>query len=261
MKQQEQNRQTEEDANRIVETLKQAAHEEKIPHLLRFFKTGPGQYAEGDLFIGLNNPEVRAFVKSYRTLSLEIVQRLVPSPFHEIRLFALLILVAQYKKADADKKETIYHLYLKNTRYINNWDLVDLSAPEIVGEHLLNHDRKILTKLSKSHSLWEQRIAIISTLTLVRHKMFSDSFTLIEQMMQHPHDLIHKACGWTLREIGKRDREALSEFLMRWKDVMPRTMLRYAIEHYPKEERDVWLGRTSNAIPQSPSPEHFITKT
>lgn len=228
---------------KIEMTLQKASHPEKIEHLQKFFQTSPGCYGEGDIFIGLSNPEVRVFVKQYKDITLDDIAELLKNSVHEVRLLALLIMVNKYKKGDATAKEAIYQLYLAYTQYINNWDLVDLSAPQIVGEHLLNGKRAILKKLAKSKLLWEQRIAVVSTLTLIRHGEFSDTLSLTELYLRHPHALMHKACGWMLREVGKRDKGVLSQFLSEHKNKMPRTMLRYAIEHYSPEERKDWLKK------------------
>lgn len=209
----------------------------------RFFKTGPGQYGEGDIFIGLTNPIVRGFVKIYRHISLNAVEKLLQSPYHEVRNCGLLILVDQYERGDVEIRCKIYNLYLSHTLRINNWDLVDLSAPGIVGKHILKNDRTILYKLIKSDLLWDQRIAMVSTLTLIRNHEFSDTLCLAEMLMDHKHDLMHKATGWMLREIGKRDRSVLTAFLQKYKSVMPRTALRYAIEHYPDSERKDFLKK------------------
>lgn len=228
---------------KIEMALREASHAEKIEHLQKFFQTSTGGYGEGDIFIGLTNPEVRSFVKQYKDIPLDNVTKLLKNAVHEIRLLALLIMVNKYEKGDVSIREAIYKLYLANIRHINNWDLVDLSAPGIVGVHLLNGKRSILKKLAKSNSLWEQRIAVISTLTLIRHGEFKETLSLAEQLLTHPHDLMHKACGWALREIGKRNKAVLSEFLSKYKLKMPRTMLRYAIEHYSIEERKEWLKK------------------
>lgn len=227
----------------IVAKLKDAADESLIPVLEYFFKTGKGQYGEGDVFIGLKNPQTRAFAKEYRAIPLADVVSLLKNPIHQVRLLALLIMAWQYKKGTEEKKSEILQLYLDNTKYINNWDLVDLSAPDIVGCELLRGKRDFLPRLVNSGFLWEERIAVISTITLVRHGEFGLTIELVKVFMNHPHDLIHKVCGWVLREIGKKDRRVLTDFLNEYKLNLPRTTLRYAIEHYPQEERKVFLTK------------------
>lgn len=225
----------------LLQVLKAAENPEKAAGMKRFFRTGPGQYSEGDLFVGIPNPTLRKLVRPYETLSLADLSTLLKNPIHEARLLALLILVRAYSKADPSRQDEIVRLYLDHTAYINNWDLVDLSAPGILGESLLSHPRAILKTLADSNQLWKQRIAVVSTLTLIRHGQFDDTLSLARQFLSHPHDLMHKACGWMLREVGKRNRPLLSDFLRAYRVSMPRTMLRYAIEHYSPEERKEWL--------------------
>lgn len=227
----------------IEQKLRNAGNPEKAAGMQRFFKTGPGEYGEGDQFIGLTSPQMRQFAKEYRTLSLTDLDGLLHSPYHEVRATSLAVLVGQYEKGDATQRKEIFDFYLKHTQYINNWDLVDISAPGIVGEHLLKRKRTILRKLAASSLLWEQRIAMVSTLTLIRHGEYADTLELAELLLAHPHNLMHKACGWMLREVGKCDLDTLTAFLMKHKSAMPRTMLRYAIEHYSPEERKVWLKK------------------
>ena len=227
----------------IEQKLLSAGNPEKATGMQRFFKTAPGEYGEGDQFIGLTSPQVRQFAKQYRTLSLPELDDLLHSPYHEVRSMSLAVLVGQYEKGDAAQRNEIFDFYLKHTQYINNWDLVDISAPGIVGRHLLKRKRTILRKLAASSLLWEQRIAIVSTLTLIRNGEFSDTLELAELLLSHSHDLMHKGCGWMLREVGKRDRAVLTAFLMKNKAAMPRTMLRYAIEHYPEAQRKEFLSK------------------
>lgn len=228
-------------ADNMSALLHSAANPERAAAMTRFFKTGKGQYAEGDRFLGLPNPVVRNFVKQFRKTNFQEFATLLQNPYHEIRLCGVLGMVEQYTKGDAETRNKLYRLYLDHRSQINNWDLVDLSAPGIVGEHLLSHDRSILKTLARSSNLWEQRIAMISTLTLIRHHDFSATINLAEYFMNHSHDLIHKAVGWMLREVGKRDKTILTDFLTRHKQNMPRTTLRYAIEHYTPEERSHFL--------------------
>ena len=215
---------------------KQAAH---------FFKTGPGQYGEGDIFWGLSVPDQRTIAKQYLNLPLSEIQILLNHKIHEQRLTALLILVYQFKKADEKTQKKIYQFYLKNTRRINNWDLVDTSARDIVGEYMIAHpaERKKLYRLVKSKNLWERRIAIIASFAFIREKDFTDTLKLSELLLNDHEDLMHKAVGWMLREVGKRDVTVLTKFLQTHKTNLPRTALRYAIEHFPPEIRKKYLAK------------------
>jgi 3-methyladenine DNA glycosylase AlkD len=225
----------------IRRELRKYADKEKAKTLLRFFKTGPGEYAEGDIFLGVMVPFTREVVKQFQDLVLLDVIKLLRSRVHEERLMALLIMVGQFNKADAKVKEKIYKAYLANTKFINNWDLVDLSASQIVGGFLIDKKRQILYRLAKSPWLWERRIAILATFAFIRLGDFDDVFGIVKLLLYDKEDLIHKACGWMLREAGKRDVRAEEEFL-RWNcKVMPRTMLRYAIEKFPQEKRKSFL--------------------
>lgn len=233
-------------ASFIIDELQSVASTEKATHLSRFFKTGPGEYGEGDRFLGIPVPLTRNIAKANIDTPLEELQILLHSPWHEARLCALLILVERFKKKKTTDEErcNIYQFYLKNTRHCNNWDLVDLSCPTIVGGYLLHQpDHRLLYRLAESDNLWEQRIAIVSTIALIRHDQFDDTLALSMKLMNHKHDLMHKAVGWMLREIGKRNRDVLSEFLDEYATRLPRTALRYAIEHYPEEERQAFLQK------------------
>ncbi len=221
-------------------------------HLSRFFKTGKGQYGEGDLFLGIKVPVTRQIVKEHwQTTSIEELETLLASPYHEIRLCALLILVQQFKKAKKcpDQQAQYVDFYLSHTSSINNWDLVDLSCYEILGNWLLDKDRTRLYQLARSTNLWEQRIAIVSCMTFVRHDDFDDAFAIADILLNHNHDLIHKAVGWILREAGKHDVTKLIHFLNTSAPnadhprytVMPRTMLRYAIERFEEPLRQAYL--------------------
>lgn len=201
----------------------------------RFFKTGKGEYGEGDKFLGIAIPEVRKVAKKYKNLSLKDLEKLLKNEFHECRLCALMILRYQYESFENQKE--LINFYLKNTQYINNWDLVDLSCEYILGNWLLDKDRKILYKLAKSKNLWERRIAIISTFEFIRHQQFTDTLKLSEILINDKHDLIHKTVGWMLKELGKRDKKVLKDFLDKHYQKMPRVMLRYAVERLDKEER------------------------
>ncbi|MDR3245433.1 MAG: DNA alkylation repair protein [Prevotellaceae bacterium] len=230
-------------AELILNELLSVADSEKARILQKFFKTGPGQYGEGDVFLGIVVPITRKIVKANLQTPLPEIHKLLLSKYHETRLCALLIITERCKKADAKEREAIYRFYLQHTDYINNWDLVDLSCPEIIGGYLLDKNRAILYQLAENPHLWEQRIAIVSTHAFIRKNEFSDTFALAEKLLNHPHDLIHKATGWMLREIGKRNREALTDFLEDYADRLPRTTLRYAIEHYPEGERQYFLKK------------------
>ena len=210
-------------------------------HSGRFFKSGKGQYGEGDQFLGIRVPVLRQQVKAYRGTSLPEIENLLASQFHEARLFALFLLVDAFARADATSKEEIYCLYLANTKNINNWDLVDSSAHQIVGTFLLSRDRSMLLELANSVSLWERRIAIVATYHFIRKHQFDDTLKLAEILLGDKEDLIHKAVGWMLREVGKRDEAVEKQFLQQHYKKMPRTMLRYAIEKFPADERKRYL--------------------
>lgn len=213
-------------------------------HHQRFFKTGPGQYGEGDRFHGLRVPAVRKMALRCQQLSLEQIESLLHSAFHEERFLALLLLVRNYSFGDASSQKTIYDLYLNNTKYINNWDLVDSSAHLIVGPWLENRDRAPLYQMAISPSLWEKRIAIMATFHFIRQRDFDDTLELAEILLNDTHDLIHKAVGWMLREIGNRDLACEEHFLKPRYNKMPRTMLRYAIEKFPEDLRLGYLKGT-----------------
>ncbi len=223
--------------------IKRLANPAKAAFLARFFKTGKGEYAEGDKFLGITVPESRSLAQKYKDLKFPEIKELLTSKLHEERLIALLILVHNFGKGNAEKQKEIYDFYLKHTAYINNWDLVDLSADKIVGAYLLDKQRNILLKLAKSKNLWERRIAIVSTYQFIKHKKeYNDTFRIAKILLYDKHDLIHKAVGWMLREVGKRAaKEALIEFLREHYKTMPRTMLRYSIEHFSVVERRAYI--------------------
>ena len=223
--------------------LQSLADPEKAKILSRFFKTGRGQYGEGDVFLGIVVPKQRAVAKKYLELSLSDIHRLLSSKIHEHRLVALLILVNKYKEADGKAKGEIAQFYLEHTKQVNNWDLVDLSAPNIPGDYLLDKDRSVLYRLARSGNLWERRISVLSTLAFIRENDFADTLRVSEILLRDDHDLIHKAVGWMLREIGKRDLKTEEQFLKRHYRRMPRTMLRYAIERFDKKRRKSFLKR------------------
>ena len=208
----------------------------------RFFKTGPGQYGEGDTFIGVRVPVLRKLARECRALPLTEIEALLHSTVHEERLLALLVLVLGVGKCDGAHRKAVYDFYLGNMPHVNNWDLVDTSAPAIVGGYLRDKSRKPLVGLAKSASLWERRIAVVATQHFIRLDQFDDTLTVSRLLLGDKEDLIHKATGWMLREVGDRDEAALAAFLDEHGTVMPRTMLRYAIEHFPPEKRLAYLG-------------------
>jgi 3-methyladenine DNA glycosylase AlkD len=226
----------------LIKELEELKNPEQAKNLQRFFKTGKGEYGEGDIFLGIKLPVQREIAKKYRDLNLTKIGELLKSKIHEHRLIALIILVDKYKKSSEKGKEEIFHFYLNNTKFINNWDLVDLSSHSIVGNFLLNKDKKILYTLSNSKNLWERRIAVISTFSFIKNNDFADSLALAEILLNDKHDLIFKAVGWMLREIGKKDEKVLENFLKFHYKKMPRTMLRYAIEKFPEERRKRYLA-------------------
>lgn len=234
--------------DQIRNELENLGDPERAKKLSGFFKTGKGQYGEGDVFLGIPVPIQRKVSKKYQSLTLVDLQKLLVSKIHENRLTALLILVLKYGKGDQRTKKNIFNFYLKNSFYVNNWDLVDLTAPKIVGNYLLDKNRSILYKLVKSSSLWERRIAVLSTFAFIRNNDFLDALEISKLLLCDKHDLIHKAVGWMLREIGKRNQEVLEEFLEEYSMQMPRTMLRYSIEKFNSEKRKYYLKRKSTNL-------------
>jgi 3-methyladenine DNA glycosylase AlkD len=222
--------------------LHRLASPEAAASATRFFKTRPGQYGAGDTFIGVRAPALRKLARECRDLPLKEVEVLLRSPIHEERSLALLVLVLSVGKGDDAHRKAVYDFYLANTRHVNNWDLVDCSAPAIVGGHLRDKSRKPLVRLAKSASLWERRIAIVATQHFIRLGEFDDTLALSRLLLSDTEDLIHKATGWMLREVGDRDESALVAFLDEHAAAMPRTMLRYAIEHFPSDTRRAYLG-------------------
>lgn len=210
--------------------------------LQRFFKTAEGQYAAGDVFLGIKVPTMRALLKIYRETPLRKISVLLESKFHEERFFALLLLMDFYQRGSDVDKRSAYEMYLSHTAFINNWDLVDVSAPHIVGDYLADKPRQPLYDLVGSTSLWERRIAILSTFHFIRRNEFADALNLAEHLLGDTHDLIHKAVGWMLREVGKREQTEEEKFLRQHYRVMPRTMLRYAIERFPEAQRKAYLS-------------------
>ncbi len=225
----------------ICKELRALASAENATNLQRFFKTGPGQYGEGDMFLGIKMPQLRALAKQYVDTGLDTVTTLLNSRYHEERMFALLLLMQFYQRAQGKDQAAAYELYLSNTHRINNWDLVDVSAPHIVGRHLQQRPRKVLHELAHSPLLWERRIAIIATAWFIRLDDFDDTLHIAKILLQDEHDLMHKAVGWMLREVGKRDLAVEEDFLKEHYRTMPRTMLRYAIERFPEPKRKNYL--------------------
>lgn len=230
-------------ADFVIKDLKKLSSAKKAKASSWFFKTGKGQYGEGDVFIGVTVPEQRMIAKKYIDLELAEIVKLLQNKIHECRLTALFMLVGRYKtKKDESKK--IVDLYLKNTKYINNWDLVDSSAPYILGHYLLEKDKSILYKFAVSKDLWKRRISILSTAWFIKEGEYFDTLKISEILLNDKQDLIHKAVGWMLREVGKKSLKTLTDFLDKNRYVMPRTMLRYAIEKFSREKRMIYLSKT-----------------
>ena len=218
----------------VLAELLAKKNNKQAENLQRFFKTAKGQYGYGDIFLGIKVPVQRKIAKKFIDLPLSEIQKIINNKFHECRLTALLILTYQYPKATPKQQKEIYNFFVKNISCINNWDLVDLSSPNIIGKYLLNHSRRPLYNLAKSKNLWHRRIAIISTFSFIRNMEFGDTIKLAKALLKDKEDLIHKAVGWMLREVGKRDEKLLIKFIVENKDKMPRTMYRYAIERLDK---------------------------
>ncbi len=230
----------------IRTAIQKSSNKKRALGSARFFKTGPGQYSEGDIFIGLTVPQSRDIALQFSHLSITDIKKLLSSKIHEERLIALLILARQFQQGNAIEKKAIYNFYIAHSKYVNNWDLVDLSADKIVGEYLQNKSQSILPKLAKSKNLWERRIAIVATFAFIKKGNYTITFKIAEILMHDNHDLIHKAVGWMLREVGKRvSTTQLKIFLNIHAATMPRTMLRYAIEHFSAIERKKYLLKMS----------------
>lgn len=247
--------------NELKQEINELSNPERARHCKSYFKTGKGEYAEGDIFIGVGSPKQRELAKKYRDIPLNELQELLNSKIHEHRQTALFIMVEKFKalnkkfrphssgmpneraKKNPLERRQIFELYMKNTNRINNWDLVDCSAPHIVGEFLQKEGSEMLKQLAKSENLWERRIAIVSTFAFIRKNNFGDTLAISDMLLKDEHDLIHKAVGWGLREVGKKNKKVLELFLMQRYKEMPRTMLRYAIEKFPPEERKRWMER------------------
>lgn len=221
--------------------FRQLGNSKKRKILSSFFKCGPGQYGEGDEFIGIPIPELRKLIIHGKDFTFGHLDELLDSHLHEERMLALLILVERFKKSEALQQKLIFDFYLKRLDAVNNWDLVDLSAHQIVGVHLEKRSKSLLFKLVRSQVMWHRRVAVVSTLQFIRQKKFDEIFELSRLLLNDPEDLMHKACGWMLREAGKRDVDALKSFLKKHAHQMPRTMLRYAIEKFPEKKRQAYL--------------------
>jgi 3-methyladenine DNA glycosylase AlkD len=229
-------------ADEVIRALRKKSSSKKAKALSRFFKTGKGEYAEGDTFLGVMVPYTRMVVQAHARISQKEITKLLRSPYHEARLAALLLLVQQYHKGEEKTQKRIVQFYLAHTRYINNWDLVDLSAHKILGARLLNGSIAPLVKLARSHNMWERRIAIISTFAFINQGSHREALQIAEMLLHDEEDLIHKAVGWVLREVGKRcSQRAEEQFLKKHYRTMPRTMLRYAIERFPEKRRRAYL--------------------
>ncbi len=226
----------------IKQEIQQLGSPQKAAFLSYYFKTGKGQYAEGDIFLGLTMPENRAIAKKYSAiLTLPEIESLLHEPIHEYRMIALTLLVDRFKKSKNNARTEIFELYLNNLQYVNNWDLVDTSCSKIVGAYLFDKDRDILYELAQRPHLWSQRVAIVSTWYFIQKNQIIDTFNIAEMLLSHPHDLIHKAVGWMLREVGKRDEAVLEDFLQAHIRQIPRTTLRYSIEKFEESKRKHYL--------------------
>lgn len=225
----------------LKQDLQKLRNEEKIKVYSNFFKTGKGEYGEGDQFLGISVPEQRKIARKYHDLNLDDIRDLLTSKIHEHRLTALLILVEKHNKSNDKTKQEIFDFYFENAKMVNNWDLVDLTADKIVGAYLIDKDKSILYNLAKSDNIWERRIAIVSTYNFIKNNKLDETFKIAEILMKDKHDLIHKAVGWMLREVGKRDQKEEEKFLVKHYKNMPRTMLRYAIEKFDEEKRKFYL--------------------
>jgi len=228
--------------DKIRKDLRRNRNNQKAKDLQRFFKTGPGEYGEGDKFLGVTVPIVRNIAKKYKHMELSEAETILKSPIHEERFLALVCLVQNFKKGDEKDRKKIYQSYLAHTRYINNWDLVDTSAEHIVGAFLKDKSKKPLYRLAKSKSLWERRIAVMATFHFIKENRFDETLEIAHLLLTDREDLIHKAVGWMLREIGKRDMSAEEHFLRANYQIMPRVMLRYAIEKFPEPKRKEYLN-------------------
>jgi len=228
-------------AETIRKKLQKLSNKKKAKILQGFFKTGPGEYGEGDIFLGITVPVLRKVSKEHAGMPLSETVQLLKSSIHEERLLSLFMLVYAFVKGEAAVRKKIFSLYLRNSKYINNWDLVDLTAPNIVGAYLLDKSRKPLYALAQSDNVWKRRIAILATFQFIKQQDFDDALRIARILLRDEHDLIHKAVGWMLREVGKRSQPVEEQFLKQHYKKMPRTMLRYAIERFPEERRKQYL--------------------
>jgi 3-methyladenine DNA glycosylase AlkD len=225
----------------IKQRLEELGDPVRADSLRRFFKTGPGEYGEGDIFLGIRVPVLRKLAKEYQAIRIDEARELLASPVHEVRLLALLILIGKYKTGSEATKEALYELYMRNLQFINNWDLVDVSAEHIIGDFLVDKSKKPIYRLARSRILWERRIAIMATFHFVKRGRFTDTLKISKTLLGDQEDLIQKAVGWMLREVGKRDMSTEESFLKEHYQDMPRTMLRYAIERFPEPKREKYL--------------------
>ncbi len=225
----------------LVRELKSLANPKKAQTYQRFFKTGPGEYGEGDIFLGIDVGTQRKIAKKYKELGMQDVKKLLTSPIHEYRFTAVILLNIKFNKASEKEHKRIVNFYLKNRRFINNWDLVDSSAEKLLGKYLLKKDRHILYEYAVSDNLWDKRIAIIATHAFIKEGKYGDTLKISKMLLKDDHDLIHKAVGWMLREVGKKDEKVLTKFLDNHTLDMPRTMLRYSIERFPEKKRKYYL--------------------
>ena len=229
--------------DKVRKRLREAADPQKAAFFPSFFKTGKGEYGEGDIFIGVTVPVLRKLVKEFRHLDYAEIRQLLQSKIHEERLLSLLALVDRFGKSDEPERKKIFGFYMKNLAHVNNWDLVDSSAPYIVGGYLEERDRSILYKLAKSKRLWDRRVAVVATFKFIRNGDFGDTLAISGILLDDGEDLMHKAAGWMLREVYKRDAAIAENFIARFMERMPRTMLRYAIERFPEAKRKAFLKR------------------
>ena len=227
----------------IVTAFRKEGNPDIAAHSRRFFKTGKGEYGEGDRFLGIRVPVTRKYARQYREASLAVVVRLLTSPYHEERLMAVILLAEKFRKGDPGERRAVYDLYMGHTQYINSWDIVDSSAHLIVGSYLQERSKNVLRRLARSDSLWERRIAIMATFHYIRRNEFAPALDISKLLVHDTEDLIHKAVGWMLREIGKRDMDLEERFLKKYIQGMPRTMLRYAIEKFPEQKRRAYLSQ------------------
>ena len=237
----------------VRKRLRELGDPKDAAFLQRFFRTGPGEYGAGDKFHGIRVPVTRRVAREFRNLSLDDTLALLHDPYHEARLLSVILLGGAYKRGTRSDQDAIFRAYVENAAYVNNWDLVDSSAPEIIGGHLATRPRALLDKLAKSKSLWERRIAIIATYAFIRKGQFDDTLRIAKTLLHDEHDLIHKAVGWMLREVGKRDRAPLVAFLDEHAHEMPRTMLRYAIEHMTPAQRKHFMDAKPRAAKRASS--------